>query len=64
VALDLEHVAHELSVLLVVFDDEDQFASHLILPMSPSFRFTLALLRLWRHVFLSPRPVGEEMGEG
>ncbi len=26
ITLNLEHVAHELSVLLVVFDDEDQLA--------------------------------------
>jgi hypothetical protein len=29
VTLNLEQVAHELSVFLVVFDDEDQFAGHL-----------------------------------
>src|SRR5262249_15888952 len=44
VALNLEHVARELSVLLVVFDDEDQFTSHLILQMLRSFCFTLARL--------------------
>jgi hypothetical protein len=27
----LEHIAHQLSVLLVVFDDENQLAAHLIL---------------------------------
>src|SRR5262245_13355675 len=32
VTLDLEHVAHELSIFLVVFDDEDQLASHLPIP--------------------------------
>ena len=45
VTLDLEHVAHELSVLLVVFDDEDQFASHLILPRPQRCRYTFAHLR-------------------
>jgi hypothetical protein len=29
VTLNLEHVAHELSVFLVVFNDENQLASHL-----------------------------------
>ena len=29
VTLNVEHVARELSVLLVVFDDEDQLAGHL-----------------------------------
>src|SRR5215470_11250533 len=33
VALNLEHVAHELAVLLVVFDDKDQFASHYPSPL-------------------------------
>jgi hypothetical protein len=37
VTLSLEHVAHELSVLLVVFDDEDQLAAHLILSISTTF---------------------------
>ena len=30
VTLSLEHIAHQLSVLLVVFDDENQLAAHLI----------------------------------
>ena len=31
VTLNVEHIAHELSVLLVVFDDEDQLVRHLML---------------------------------
>jgi hypothetical protein len=29
ITLNVEHVAHELSIFLVVFDDEDQLAGHL-----------------------------------